>query len=121
MQNAELTRRSTPLSCFHVAINALVFLASTGILVTTMTLFFLLRLDELRAANLAAFLAVLFSAASAASAIVTVYRLEKRVPPRGRTTWSTGMAIGVPLMFLTCAIIAFTTFLVGINLSSRSS
>ena len=34
------------------------------------------------------------------------------------TSHQTSMAIGVPLLFFTCAILAFTTFLVEINLSS---
>ncbi|KAM5542364.1 hypothetical protein V8D89_003823 [Ganoderma adspersum] len=118
LEAANFSGRPGPLSPAHVLINELVFFVAIVILAVTVMLFYLLHLDERGVPNPAGFFVVLSSAASIASALVTIHRLEKGIPNNGRATWPTTMAIGVPLMFLTCAILAFITFLVGLNFSS---
>ena len=53
----------------------------------TITLFYLLHLDERGASNSAGFFMVLASCATIASALVTIHRLENRAPNNGQATW----------------------------------
>ncbi|KAI1795044.1 hypothetical protein LXA43DRAFT_62061 [Ganoderma leucocontextum] len=81
-------------------------------------LFYLLHLDELETINPAALLAVVSSAASVTSPLVVVHRLEKRVRNGQAAVPSRMTVVGVPLIFLTCAILAFIVFLVGIKFTT---
>ncbi|PIL37584.1 hypothetical protein GSI_01278 [Ganoderma sinense ZZ0214-1] len=96
-------------------INTFVFLGSAAILSVTATLFYLL--DE-QGDNPAGLFALLCSAAIIASALVAVHRLGNQLFNNGRETWPSTMAIGIPLMFLTCAIIAFVIFVIGLNITA---